>query len=122
MPSPLVDSGACPPPMWIVVVVWVGWAGRAVHCMAAFFQEASKVWKNKENIRKAPEKQAPPHPRNLRPYHRGGVPMPAAGGAYMALLLPHMVTLELFMVIYGWQYYEWPYYGNIWLDALGIVH
>ena len=65
-----------PPLLWIVVVVWVGWAGRAVDCMAAFLREASKAWENKENIRKASEKQALPHPRNLRTYHG-----PWGGGA-----------------------------------------
>ena len=77
-------AGIGPPPLWIVVVVWVGWAGRAVHCMAAFLREASKVWKNEGNIRKASEKQAPPHPRSETiPW--GGVPMPAAGGAYIQI-------------------------------------
>ena len=50
-------SGACPTP-WIVAVVWVGLAGRAVNSMAAFLhlQEAPKVGKKqrkpKNNFRK----------------------------------------------------------------------
>ena len=32
-----------PIPLWIVVMVWVGWVGGAVDCMDAFLQEASKA-------------------------------------------------------------------------------
>ena len=43
MPSPLVGPGACPAPLWIGMVVWAGWPGRAIDCMAAFLRKASNV-------------------------------------------------------------------------------
>ena len=77
VPSLLGDSGACLSPVDLGGR-WSGLAGMARLAGSGRLRILGKRLKPS----KSPEKQAPPHPRNPRPYHGGGEGA-AADGAYL---------------------------------------